>query len=276
MFPFRLIKASFWVLSFMTMLPLVSQACNCQPTEKIDIKTVNDAENIFVAKLLGHARVPQATKLEFELIESIKGKNRKKLTVYIKKHKGMHHVDTLYSDQEWIVFGRFEKVRGKKYFRFTSVSSDFCATSRPLKPNDTYLEFLNDVLANIGKQSYKKDDTIFAIGRLKNGAPVGKWIYSMVANYYWEGQYKKGKRSGWWFYKFSGSSEKTLTLEKWKYKCGNLVGKYVYNYIGELRSEEHHTEDEIRTTFYNNGRVWLKIIKDLETEKTTRINHKGM
>ena len=254
----------------MAFSPISTWACNCIPKTEIDIRDWNDTEYIFKGKLIAHQKMPAFTKLEFELITSIKGDNKEKVTTYIKGHSGLHHVDTFYINQEWIVFGQEEEIRDKKYFRFVYAGDNHCATSRPIKKEDNYLSFMSGIIDRNGKQSFTKDGTIYASGDMKKGIPKGKWTYLGPGSYRWEGKYKKGKRSGKWLLKGMNISNEMITIEKAEYKCGKPESIIYYNFVGVIRREEFFDEDQDITNIYRNGHIAIKIVVDHEADTRTR------
>ena len=226
------------LITFFLSGQVMAFACRCKQ-HQLDVNFYNDANLIFIGKVLKAKKGLFFYKMKFEVIQSYKGKKRR---IKIKSDysscglRGLHKGDTM------VMFG---------YNVFGINMTDGCMLNGKInddrKKRDT--AFLNKI-TKLRDSIIKTDD---AEGKLKNGLAEGVWTYASKpgANKV-TGNYKKGKMHGLWTeYDSHGNivSQEYYRKNKLKWDKNYHDGKI----INECKYALSGLVEKIEKDYYPNG-----------------------
>ena len=274
-----------------------SFACDCESKPEIDIRDLNDSPIVFSATLTQFENKEGVTNLTFSISKVYKGKlGKKPIRFSIAKEEVhddvLHHIDTIFTGQKWIVFSTYFKknddlklkLKQSNHTDFKnkedlilklkqSNHTDYCMLSKPITFEDPYLAFIEKVFQNRKSTNkiYFADSVAFAVGSLKNNFPTGIWKYYASKNldHYWEGTYVRGRRDGIWIEKAVNYKEELVVICEKTYQSGILKEHIKYNYIGDKKMHETQGEKVKKRIIYSNNAVYSIWMHDIISNTTT-------
>lgn len=264
------------VLVFVLFLIAVgtSYACECEPKDKLDISDWNNTELIMEAELVLYKKSFQAVHMKFDFHKLHKGEEPPtQIDIFIpnnKQHSLLHAIPNPKVGESWILFIRKEIKENKTFYRIQDSSDvDFCGLSRPIKDDDGYLVFLEDVFnTSEGMREYfNHDNQLVAKGMFQKHIPEGKWEYhDHASKSYFTGKYKNGKKDGEWEKYTYAFKEEHILLDIYRYDNGKLKTSKHFNYIGEIKSSTKYFEDYKIVDMYYKGIVRKSITKSYDNK----------